>query len=86
VRALLLAAGKATRLGSLSNERPKCLHDVGGEVLLDRIVRQLSEAGVEEFLINTHHLAEQVIAHIGERPDSDRFTVVLYPGRGSVRR
>ncbi len=79
MRALLLAAGKATRLGSLSNTTPKCLHDVGGELLLDRVVRQLYEAGVEEFLINTHHLAEQIVAHIDNRPDRARFTTVFEP-------
>ena len=79
MKAVLLAAGKATRLGSLSNTTPKCLQEVGGEALLDRIVRQLYEAGVEKILINTHHLAEQIIAHIDNRPDGDRFTTVFEP-------
>ena len=64
MRALLLAAGKATRLGSLSQVTPKCLHPVDGEPLLDRIIRQLRDAGVEEIMINTHHLAQQVEAHV----------------------
>ena len=79
MKALLLAAGKATRLGSLSNRTPKCLQEVGGEALLDRIVRQLYEAGVEEFLINTHHLADQIFAHIDSRPDRDQFTLIVEP-------
>lgn len=79
MRALLLAAGKATRLGSLSKTTPKCLHRVGDEILLDRIVRQLSESGVDEILINTHHLAQQIIDHIDNRPDRNRFTTVFEP-------
>ena len=79
MKALLLAAGKATRLGSLSNTTPKCLQEVGKEALLDRIVRQLYEPGVEEFLINTHRWAEQIAAHTDNRPDKDRFTIVFEP-------
>jgi len=76
LKALLLAAGKATRLGELSRSTPKCLLSVGEEVILDRIIRQLSNVGVTEFLINTHHLAEKVIEHIEARHDRDRFTLV----------
>ena len=64
MRALLLAAGKATRLGSLSQVTPKCLHEVNGEPLLDRIVKQLRDVGVGEILINTHHLAPQIEEHV----------------------
>lgn len=76
MRALLLAAGKATRLGAVSLTTPKCLHRIGDEILLDRIVRQLREVGVTEFLINTHHRAEQIVAHIDSRADRDHFTLV----------
>ena len=79
MRALLLAAGKATRLGDLSLTTPKCLHRVGNEVLLDRLVRQLSDVGVEEFLVNTHHLAPMIRDHILKRPDRSRFTIVYEP-------
>ena len=79
MRALLLAAGKATRLGDLSRTKPKCLHEIGGEVLLDRLVRQLAQVGVEEFLINTHHLADQVFEHVCAAPWASRATVVFEP-------
>lgn len=79
MKALLLAAGKATRLGELSATTPKCLHRVGEEVLLDRVIRQLQEVGVEEFLINTHHLADQVAEHIARRPDHACMSTVFEP-------
>lgn len=79
MRALLLAAGKGTRLGELSQSTPKCLQQVGDEVLLDRIVRQLRETGVTEFLVNTHHLADQVMSHIESRHDSVDFSLVHEP-------
>jgi mannose-1-phosphate guanylyltransferase len=77
MRALLLSAGKATRLGALSVSTPKCLHEVGGEVLLDRVIRQLQAVGVTEFLINTHHLANQIVRHVSQRSDRDAFTIVF---------
>ena len=64
MRAVLLAAGKATRLGALSHTTPKCLHQVDGQPLLDRIVGQLSRCGVNEFLINTHHLSDRIVEHV----------------------
>jgi mannose-1-phosphate guanylyltransferase len=76
MRALLLAAGKATRLGNLSKVSPKCLHEVGGVALLDHLVGQLIAAGVDEFLINAHHLADQVFEHVSAASWSDRATVV----------
>jgi mannose-1-phosphate guanylyltransferase len=77
MRALLLAAGKATRLGNLSRVMPKCLHEIGGVALLDRLVGQLVAAGVEELLINTHHLSDQVFDHVSAAPWGDRATVVF---------
>lgn len=79
MKALLLAAGKATRLGALSRTTPKCLHQIGDEILLDRLVRQLREVGVTEFLINTHHLADQVTSHVESRTDRSDFTFVHEP-------
>lgn len=79
MKALLLAAGKATRLGALSQGTPKCLHQVGDEILLDRLVRQLREVGVTEFAINTHHLASQIAIHIERRPDHNAFKIIYEP-------
>lgn len=77
MRALLLAAGKATRLGELSREVPKCLQQICGETLLDRLIRQLTAVGVEEFLINTHYLADRVAEHVA-RARWNELTQVVY--------
>lgn len=79
MRALLLAAGKATRLGHLSQNTPKCLHEIGGELLIDRLIRQLRDAGVEEFLVNTHHLSDKVETHLQGRSDRDRISILYEP-------
>ncbi len=64
MRALLLAAGLGTRLRPLTNTVPKCLVDIGGRPLLDFWMQMLSAAGINEILINMHHLSDEVQKYI----------------------
>jgi mannose-1-phosphate guanylyltransferase len=68
MKAFLLAAGRGSRLRPITDHTPKCLVEVGGRALLDIWLDALAKAGVDEVLVNTHHLAEQVAAHVGLRP------------------
>ncbi|GAB3583468.1 nucleotidyltransferase family protein [Amycolatopsis endophytica] len=67
MKAFLLAAGKGTRLRPLTDHTPKCLVDIGGQTMLDVWLDALEAAGVDEVLINLHHLAPLVWAHLAER-------------------
>jgi choline kinase len=58
--AVLLCAGSATRLRPLTDDRPKCLLDVGGESILARAERMLLAAGVRELVIATGYRQEDV--------------------------
>jgi NDP-sugar pyrophosphorylase family protein len=58
--AMILAAGKGTRLGDLGRAHAKVMIDVGGESLLARHLRLLESLGVQRVVINVSHLAEQV--------------------------
>ena len=60
-RAMVLAAGKGTRLGELTKATPKPLIDLGGTTPLFRILKGLENAGIEEVVINCHWRAEKVI-------------------------
>lgn len=65
MRALLLAGGLGTRLRPLTDTIPKCLVPIRGRPLLDYWLDLLLAGNtVERVLINTHHLAEQVRAHV----------------------
>ena len=44
--AIIMAAGTASRFAPLSYERPKALIEVKGEILIERQIRQLMEAGI----------------------------------------
>jgi mannose-1-phosphate guanylyltransferase len=67
VKAVLLAAGLGTRLRPLTDTTPKCLVTIGGRTLLDVWLDALARVGVDEVLLNTHHLADQVVAHVARR-------------------
>lgn len=57
--AIIMAAGTASRFAPLSYERPKALIEVKGEVLIERQIRQLKEAGVPEIIVVAGYKKEQ---------------------------
>jgi NDP-sugar pyrophosphorylase family protein len=61
VKAMILAAGKGTRLRPLTDHTPKALININGTPILEIVLSRLINAGVREVVINTHHLAEQVV-------------------------
>ncbi len=65
-RALLLAAGLSTRLGSLSSERPKPLMPVCDQPLLRYAIALLRGHGITELAINLHHLGQQIVDELGD--------------------
>ena len=50
---VILAAGMAKRLRPLTDEKPKCLLEVGGKTLLQRTVDAMISAGIKEFVVVT---------------------------------
>ena len=58
--AMILAAGLGTRMKPLTLETPKPLIKVGSKSLLERSINLLEKYGVEQIIINVHHLADQV--------------------------
>ena len=53
-----MAAGTASRFAPLSFERPKALIEVKGEVLIERQIRQLREAGIDEIIVVVGYMKE----------------------------
>ncbi len=56
--AIILAAGTASRFVPLSQEYPKGLLEVNGEILIERQIRQLQEAGVSDICVVVGYKAE----------------------------
>jgi NDP-sugar pyrophosphorylase family protein len=63
---MLLAAGKGTRLAPRTNTTPKPLVEVGGRPLLEHILTFLRAGGIEDVVINLHHLGHLIEAHVGD--------------------
>ena len=56
--AIIMAAGTSSRFVPLSYELPKALITVKGEVLIERQIRQLKEAGINEIVVVTGYKKE----------------------------
>ena len=63
--AMILAAGRGERMRPLTDAIPKPLVEVAGRSLLDRAIDRLQRYGVRNVVINVHHLAEQIVDHVG---------------------
>lgn len=56
--AIIMAAGASSRFAPLSYEYPKALITVKGEVLIERQIRQLREAGIQKIIIVVGYMKE----------------------------
>lgn len=54
-----MAAGTSSRFVPLSAETPKGLLEVKGEILIERQIRQLHEAGIDDITVVTGYLADK---------------------------
>lgn len=66
-RAMVLAAGLGQRMRPITDTLPKPLVAIGGKPMLDHALDRLAEAGVEEAVVNVHHLAARIETHLASR-------------------
>ena len=66
MKAVILAAGKGTRLGEITTRTPKPLLEVDGKPILQHQIELCAKHGVRELFINTHHLAEKIRDRFGD--------------------
>lgn len=64
MKAMVFAAGLGTRLKPLTDTLPKALVPVNGKPLIDITLERLGRAGVTEAVVNVHHFADKLAAHI----------------------
>lgn len=81
--AMVMAAGKGTRMLPLTATRPKPLVKVAGTTLLDHVLNQLRRAGVERIVANVHYLPDQIEAHLAQHAAD--FSVTISDERDLLR-
>lgn len=64
MKAMIFAAGLGTRLKPFTDHAPKALVEVGGETMLGRVIRRLSESGIKDMVVNTHHFSQQICDYL----------------------
>jgi mannose-1-phosphate guanylyltransferase len=70
MNALLLSAGKGTRIKELTNVTPKCLLKINGTPILKLWIDFLFKNQIQKIIVNMHYLHEQV----------ENFFLTHYPG------
>ena len=74
MKAMILAAGRGTRMLPLTETLPKALIEVQGITLLEHTIRYLKYFGVNDIVINIHHHARQIVDFI-QRNNSFGITI-----------
>ena len=87
--AMILAAGRGTRMRPVSDSVPKPLLEIEGRTLLDHAIDRLVLAGVERIVVNAHYKAELIAAHLADcadpRVEISREEEPLETGGGVLR-
>ncbi len=66
--AVILSAGRGTRMRPLTLTTPKPLLKLDGPPILSHVLERLQAAGVQRIIVNAHHLAEQIEAFLADYP------------------
>jgi len=66
MKAVVLVAGKGTRMEPLTSDCPKVMLQVANKPVLEHILNSAIEAGIEGFVFITGYLEEQIKAHFGD--------------------
>ena len=79
MKAIILAAGQGSRLGHLTDDRPKCLIEFGGKSLLDWQLDTLAANGVDEVVVVTGFRDDQIEAVLAKRSGGPKVRTVFNP-------
>ena len=65
MKAMILAAGKGTRVRPLTNEIPKPMIPIIGKPVMEYLIEELKRHGFDEIMINVSHLPEKIENYFG---------------------
>jgi NDP-sugar pyrophosphorylase family protein len=89
MKAMILAAGLGTRLKPLTDDKPKALVELAGKPMLQWAIEKLTDAGINEIVINIHHYPDQILSFLRQKKNfgiqihiSDERDLLLDSGGG----
>ena len=74
MRAMILAAGRGERMGSLTDSTPKPLLRIGENYLIEHVISNLVQANIREIIINVAYRGAQIKAVLG---NGERYWVSI---------
>ena len=74
MKAMILAAGKGTRVRPLTDEMPKPMIPIIGKPVMEYLIEELERHGFNEIMINVSHLPEKIESYFG---NGSRFGVEI---------
>ena len=74
MKAMILAVGKGSRLGALTEKTPKPLLPIQGKPLIEILIEKLAFSNIHSLVINLHHLGNQIEKYL---QDGSRFNVKI---------
>jgi mannose-1-phosphate guanylyltransferase len=79
MKALVLAAGRGSRLGNITENLPKPLVEVKNKPVIDYIIRKLIDLNVNEIFINMHYKHELLEKFIIDSNYRTKITLIYEP-------
>lgn len=80
MKALILNSGKGTRMGSVTENRPKCMVKISKEdTILSRQLKLLNEAGIKEVIMTTGPFEDELISYCKSLELGQTYTFVNNP-------
>lgn len=71
IQAVIMAGGFGKRLSPLTDNLPKPLLPVGGRPLMEFIIEQLRNSGIQNINVSTHYMPEKISSHFGDGKEYD---------------
>lgn len=89
---MIFAAGVGSRLKPFTDYHPKALVEVGGKLMLQRVIERMKSIGIRDIVINIHHFGDQIVDFVKKNDNfglnvqfSDETDQLLDTGGGLLK-
>ncbi len=66
MKAIVFAAGLGTRLKPFTDTKPKALVPLNGLPMLERVILNIKDCGINDIIVNIHHFGQQIIDFLNQ--------------------